>query len=58
MTNYKTTIAGIITGILSILAAFGVVVPDFLSSGETVGIIAGIGAAVIGILAKDSSPAL
>ena len=49
----KTSIVGVITGILGLLAAFGVVVPDWLSKGETIALIGTVGASVIGILAKD-----
>ncbi len=53
MQDMKTTLTGIITGVLSILAAFHVALPAFLQGDQGVGIIAGIGAMVLGYFAKD-----
>jgi len=49
--NWKTSIAGLLTGIMGILGAFHVGVPQAVS--DNVGLIAGMGAMVIGLLAKD-----
>ncbi len=57
MDNWKTTIAGLITAVLSVLAAAGVAVPEILTKGETIGLIAGVGAGIIGILARDGNKA-
>jgi len=55
MENWKTSLAGIATGIIGILGAFHVGVPAAVSN--NVGLIAAFGAALIGILAKDGKQA-
>jgi len=51
MENWKTSLAGIITGVLGILGAFHVGAPSIVS--DNVGLIAAVGATIVGILAKD-----
>jgi len=53
MENWKTTLMGLITGILGLLGAFHVGVPQGVS--DNVGLIAALGASVIGALAKDGN---
>jgi len=49
--NWKTSIVGLMTGILGILGASHVGVPEAVSS--NVGLIASVGAMVVGLLARD-----
>jgi len=49
--NWKTSLAGIITGVIGILGAFHIGVPQGVS--DNVGLIAAVGATIIGLLAKD-----
>jgi len=53
--NWKTSLAGIVTGIFGILGAFHVIVPQVIS--DNVPLIASVGALVIGLLAKDGKTA-
>ncbi len=46
--DLKTTITGIVTGVLGLLAAFGVVIPEQWSP-----IIIAVGVAVVGFFARD-----
>jgi hypothetical protein len=49
MTDPKTTITAVVTGILAALAYFGIVIPETF-----VAPIIGIGVVILGIFAKDA----
>ena len=53
MIDLKTTITGVVTGIISIMATFNIIVPDTWTP-----VIVAIGVALIGIFAKDSKKAV
>lgn len=47
-TDWKTTVTGIVTGVVTVLAAFGIVIPA-----EWIPVIIGIGVLILGFFAKD-----
>ena len=51
MADIKTTLTGVITGILAMLAYYGIVIPEVWT-----GVILGIGVALLGYFSKDKPP--
>lgn len=49
ITDWKTTITSVVTGIVTILASFNIIIPD-----TWVTIIISVGVVLLGIFAKDS----
>lgn len=49
ITDWKTTITSVVTGIVTILASFNIIIPD-----TWVNIIISVGVVLLGIFAKDS----
>lgn len=49
ITDWKTTITAVVTGIVTILASFNIIIPD-----TWVTIIISVGVVLLGIFAKDS----
>ena len=49
ITDWKTTITSVVTGIVTILASFDIIIPD-----TWVTIIISVGVVLLGIFAKDS----
>jgi hypothetical protein len=54
MSDLKTSIVGILTGVIGLLCYFHVGVPAVCQSGDFIALVAAVGVAIIGLFAKDA----